>query len=46
MMFDEGPGVGAAHGHYQDMMNPKYRKIGVGLFMVSGHMYLTNDYSE
>lgn len=45
-MFDEGPGPGDAHGHYRNMMNPKFRRIGIGLHTVSGRLYLTNDFSE
>jgi uncharacterized protein YkwD len=45
-MFDEGPGTGEAHGHYTNMMNPKLKRLGVGLLEVSGHLYLTNDFSE
>lgn len=46
MMFDEGPGTGEAHGHYENMMNPKFRRIGIGFLTVIGHLYLTNDFSE
>ncbi|MBX3189589.1 MAG: CAP domain-containing protein [Labilithrix sp.] len=45
-MFDEGPGQGPAHGHYMTMMEPKYKRVGVGLLMVGPRLYLTNDYSE
>jgi hypothetical protein len=45
-MFDEGPGKGEAHGHYQNMMNAKFRRVGVGLVDVGGKLYLTNDYSQ
>ncbi len=45
-MFDEGPGPGEPHGHYTNMMNPAYKRVGVGLLMVSGSLYLTNDFSE
>jgi uncharacterized protein YkwD len=46
MMFDEGPGEGAAHGHYENMMSPKFRRLGIGLRTIDGEMYLTNDFSE
>ena len=46
VMFAEGPGAGAAHGHYMNMMNPKFRRIGVGLVDVGGKLYLTNDFSQ
>lgn len=45
-MFDEGPGPGAAHGHYMNMMNPVFRKVGIGLIMVNSELYLTNDFSQ
>lgn len=45
-MFDEGPGEGPEHGHYENMMNPRFRRVGIGVFMVGGVMYLTNDFSE
>jgi hypothetical protein len=45
-MFDEGPGKGESHGHYENMMNAKFRRIGIGLVDVSGELYLTNDFSE
>ncbi len=45
-MYNEGPGVGEAHGHYMNMMNPKFTRVGVGLIEVSGHLYLTNDFSD
>lgn len=45
-MFAEGPGTGAAHGHYTNMMNAKYKRIGVGLYTVAGKLYLTNDFSD
>lgn len=44
-MFAEGPGDGVAHGHYTNMMNPTYRRVGIGLVMVSQRLYLTNDFS-
>ena len=45
-MFDEGPGAGEAHGHYTNMMNPQYTRLGVGLLEVDGQLYLTNDFSN
>jgi hypothetical protein len=45
-MFDEGPGTGEAHGHYENMMNPKLNRLGVGLLEVNGQLYLTNDFSD
>ena len=45
-MFNEGPGAGHEHGHYMNMMNPLFRRVGVGLATVDGELYLTNDFSE
>jgi hypothetical protein len=42
LMFAEGPGGG----HYDNMMNPELRRIGVGVFYSAGRMYLTNDFSD
>ncbi len=42
MMFDEGPGGG----HYDNMVNAKYRRIGIGLHETAGTLYLTNDFSD
>jgi hypothetical protein len=47
MMYAEGPGTGEAHGHYENMMNPKFHRLGVGLVRASGgKLYLTNDFSD
>ena len=46
MMFDEGPGPGEAHGHYENIMNAQYRRMGAGLLEVGENLYLTNDFSE
>ncbi len=42
LMIDEGPGGG----HHDNMLNPKYRRVGVGLHYASGKLYLTNDFSD
>jgi uncharacterized protein YkwD len=42
MMIDEGPGGG----HHDNMLNPRYRRIGIGLYYVGGALYLTNDFSD
>ena len=42
LMMDEGPGGG----HYDNIMNPKLRRIGVGNIYSSGRFYLTNDFSD
>lgn len=45
-MYNEGPGAGEAHGHYTNMMNAAYKRLGVGLVEVNNSLYLTNDFSE
>lgn len=46
-MMDEGPGKGEAHGHYENLMNPKFTRLGVGLVEdAHGMLYLTNDFSD
>jgi len=42
LMFAEGPGGG----HYDNMMNARFRRIGVGLVYAGGKLYMTNDFSE
>jgi uncharacterized protein YkwD len=42
IMFDEGPGGG----HHDNMMNPRFRRVGIGLLTVNGRLYLTNDFSD
>jgi hypothetical protein len=42
LMFDEGPGGG----HHDNMLNSKYRRVGVGLYEVNGTLYMTNDFSD
>jgi len=41
-MWAEGPGGG----HYDNMMNPRYRRVGIGLYQAAGRFYLTNDFSD
>jgi uncharacterized protein YkwD len=45
-MFNEGPGTGEAHGHYENIMSTMYTRLGVGLLEVNGLLYLTNDFSN
>ena len=45
-MYAEGPGTGAAHGHYENIMSTSFTRVGVGLIEVSGKLYLTNDFSN
>ena len=42
LMFDEGPGGG----HHDNMLNPKMKRVGIGLFYSGGKLYLTNDFSN
>jgi uncharacterized protein YkwD len=42
MMMDEGPGGG----HYDNMMNPRFRRVGIGLLYAGGKLYMTNDFSD
>ena len=45
-MYNEGPGTGAAHGHYMNMMNTQFKRVGIGLLEVGSSLYLTNDFSD
>lgn len=42
LMMDEGPGGG----HYDNMMNPRFRRVGIGLVYSGGRLYMTNDFSD
>lgn len=42
LMYDEGPGGG----HHDNMLNPKMKRVGVGLHYVGTKLYLTNDFSD
>ncbi|MBS2011785.1 MAG: CAP domain-containing protein [Deltaproteobacteria bacterium] len=42
LMWREGPGGG----HYDNIVNPRMRRIGVGIVYVQGRMYMTNDLSD
>jgi hypothetical protein len=42
LMMDEGPGGG----HYDNIMSPKLRRIGIGLAYVNARFYMTNDFSD
>jgi uncharacterized protein YkwD len=41
-MIDEGPGGG----HHDNMLNPKFRRVGIGLVIDGNELYLTNDFSQ
>lgn len=40
-MYAEGPGGG----HYNNMMNGAFRRVGIGLLFVGSKLYMTNDFS-
>jgi uncharacterized protein YkwD len=42
LMMDEGPGGG----HYENIVNPRFRRVGVGLVYVGARLYMTNDFSD
>ena len=42
LMMSEGLGGG----HYDNIMNPAFRRIGVGIAYAAGRFYLTNDFSD
>ncbi len=42
IMHDEGPGGG----HYENMLNPAFKRVGVGLLYVGPKLYMTNDFSD
>lgn len=42
MMMDEGPGGG----HHDNIVDPKLRRVGIGLVTVGGKLYMTNDFSD
>jgi uncharacterized protein YkwD len=41
-MMAEGPGGG----HHDNIVNPRYRRVGIGILLVDGALYLTNDFSD
>lgn len=43
-MFNEGPGVGPAHGHYNNMTSGKYTSVACGFFVTSeGRTWMIQD---
>jgi uncharacterized protein YkwD len=42
LMYDEGPGGG----HHDNMLNPKFKRVGIGLVYAGDKLYLTNDFSD
>jgi len=47
-MYAEGPGdpSSEAHGHYMNIMDSQFTRVGVGLLEIGGMLYLTNDFSN
>lgn len=44
-MFSEGPGQGAQHGHYTNLMNPAYSSLACGLYVApDGKTWLVQDF--
>ena len=39
-------GDAGMHGHYLNIMSTTFTRMGVGRIEVSGHLYLTNDFSN
>ncbi len=35
-MYAEGPGTGAAHGHYNTLMTPQYTRLSCGVYVKPG----------
>lgn len=45
MMMDEGPGQGSQHGHYENIMSPRYSSLSCGLYVApDGKMWLVQDF--
>ncbi|HVJ18460.1 MAG TPA: CAP domain-containing protein [Polyangiaceae bacterium] len=45
MMFAEGPGPGAAHGHYTNMMDRNFRSVACGMFRTgSGELWVVQNF--
>ncbi len=46
-MYAEGAGRGEAHAHFENIENPRFTRLGVGLMRdASGKLYFTNDFSD
>lgn len=35
-----------AHGHYMNLMNPEYKRLGIGIYIGSGSVWLTEDFTS
>ncbi|HEY2409401.1 MAG TPA: CAP domain-containing protein [Polyangiaceae bacterium] len=44
MMFAEGPGSGAAHGHYVNMTDPNYHSLSCGISATAGNIWMVQDF--
>lgn len=42
LMYDEGPGGG----HHDNMLNPAFKRVGIGFVRDGKKLYLTNDFSN
>jgi hypothetical protein len=42
LMMAEGKGGG----HHDNIVNPRFKRVGIGILHVGGTLYLTNDFSE
>ncbi len=45
-MWAEGPGTGEAHGHYENIVDTQFTKVGAGFYYVGHTLYITNDFSS
>jgi hypothetical protein len=44
-MFAEGPGAGAAHGHYTNMVEPSYKGAACGFYVApDGSVWIVQDF--
>lgn len=44
LMWNEGPGTGSAHGHYNNMTNTSYMKAGCGFRQENGALWINQDF--
>lgn len=42
LMYDEGPGGG----HHDNMLNPAFKRVGIGFVRAGTKLYMTNDFSN
>jgi len=54
LMMDEGPCATSAcsgaqyeqHGHYMNLINPRYKHVGIGIVVRNGATWLTEDFTS